>query len=227
MAQHALRREDDQRLAPVAQGLPAQQVEILRRVRGLRDLHIVLGGELDKALDAGAGMLRPLAFVAVGQQQDQPGEQVPLGFAGADELVDDGLRDVDEVAELRLPQHQRLGIVAAVTVFEAQDAGFGERRVVNFAARLALRNVFQRDVFVFVFNVDEHGVALVKGAAAGVLAAQANWDALFHQAGEGESFGHAVIDGAFPRAHFGALLEQLLHLGMDVEAFGIRREAAR
>ena len=34
MAQHALRREDDERLAPVAQGLAAQQMKILRGVEG-------------------------------------------------------------------------------------------------------------------------------------------------------------------------------------------------
>ena len=65
MAQHALGREDDQRLAPVAQSLTAQEMEILRGVGRLRDLDVVLRGELDEALDAGAGMLRALAFVAV------------------------------------------------------------------------------------------------------------------------------------------------------------------
>ena len=169
MAQHALGREDDQRLAPVAQGLAAQQMEILRGVGGLRDLDVVLRGELDEALDAGAGVFRALAFVAVGQQHDDAGEQIPLGFAGADELVDDGLRDVDEVAELRFPEDERFGIVAAVAVFEAEDAGFGESGVVDFAAGLVGRDVFQRDVFVFVLDVDEDGVALVEGAAAGVL----------------------------------------------------------
>ena len=79
-------------------------------------------GELQVALDAGAGVFRPLAFVAVRQQHDQPGEQAPLVLAGDDELIDDDLRAVGEVAELRLPQHQRFGIVAAVAVLEAQHA---------------------------------------------------------------------------------------------------------
>ncbi len=68
VAQHALRREDDERLAPVAQGLTAEEMEILRGVRGLRDLDVVFGGELNEALDAGAGVFRPLAFVTVRQQ---------------------------------------------------------------------------------------------------------------------------------------------------------------
>ena len=78
-------------------------MEILRSVGRLRDLDVVLGRELDEALDARAGMFRSLAFVAVGQKHDDAGEQVPLGFSSADELVDDGLRDINEVAELGFP----------------------------------------------------------------------------------------------------------------------------
>ena len=226
MAQHALRGEDDQRLAPVAQGLAAQQMKILRGVGRLRDLDIVFRGELEEALDAGAGVFRSLAFVAVRKKQDEAGEQVPLGFAGGDELIDDGLRDIDEVAELGFPEDEGFGIVAAVAVFEAEHAGLGESGVVDSAAGLAGRDVFQRNVFVLVFDVDQNGVALVEGAAAGVLAGEANRDAGFYQAGKGESFGHAVIDWAFARAHFGALFEKLLHFGMNVEAFGISGEVS-
>src|SRR5579883_2012617 len=71
VAQHAFRGEHDQRLAPVAQGLAAQQVEILGGVGGLADLEIVARGQLQEALDAGAGVLRSLPFVAVRQKQHQ------------------------------------------------------------------------------------------------------------------------------------------------------------
>src|ERR1035437_2940160 len=165
MAQHALGSEDNQGLAPVAQGLPAQEMEVLRGVGGLGDLDVVLGGKLDEPLDAGAGMFWPLAFVAVGQQQHDAGKKVPLGFAGADELVDDGLRDVDEVAELGFPEDERFGIVAAVSVLEAENSGYGEGGVVDFAAGLIGRDVFEGDEFVFVLDIDEDGVALVESTA--------------------------------------------------------------
>src|SRR6202140_1773700 len=109
----------------MAQSLAAEQMEILRGVGRLRDLNIVLGCELDESLDARAGMFRSLAFVAVREKHHNAREQVPLGFAGADELVDDSLCDVDEVAERGFPEAERLGVVTAVTVFEAEDAGFG------------------------------------------------------------------------------------------------------
>ena len=69
-------------------------------------------------------MFRTLALVAVGQKQNEAGEQVPLGLSGRDELIDDGLRDIGEVAELRLPEHQGFGVVAAISVFKAEHAGF-------------------------------------------------------------------------------------------------------
>src|ERR1022692_4693798 len=99
-------------------------MKILRGVRGLRDLDVVFRGQLEEALDAGAGVLRSLAFVAVREKQDYAGEQVPLGFAGGDELVDDGLRYVHEIAELGFPKDEGFGIVAAVAVFEAEHTRF-------------------------------------------------------------------------------------------------------
>src|SRR6266853_180059 len=126
MAQHAFRCEHHQRLAPVSKGLASQQVKILSGIRGLDDLNVVFGCKLNEALDTGTGMLRALAFVSVRQQHDESGEQVPLGFTGADELIDDGLRHVDEVSELSLPEDKRFGVVAAVAIFKSQHTGFRE-----------------------------------------------------------------------------------------------------
>src|SRR5271165_5929024 len=126
MAQHALWCKDDQWFAPVTQCLATKQVKILRGVGGLRDLNIVFGGKLQEALNAGAGVFRSLALVAVGKKKNEAGEQAPLGFAGRDELIDDGLPDIHEVAELGFPQDERFGIVTAVPVFEAKHAGLGK-----------------------------------------------------------------------------------------------------
>ena len=133
--------------------LPPKQMEILRRIGRLADLEIVARRQLQEAFDARAGVFRALPFVAVRQQQHDAGKQSPLVFAGADELVDDCLRDVDEVAELRLPQHQRLGIIAAVAVFETQHAGFGQRRVVDLATRLVCRDVLRAERIPASFSI--------------------------------------------------------------------------
>ena len=67
----------------------------------------------------------------VRQQQSQAGLAQPLGLARADELVDDDLRAVREVAELRLPHHQRVRVLKRVPQLEPQDAKLRERGVGN------------------------------------------------------------------------------------------------
>ena len=63
-------------------------------------------------------------------------------------------------------------------------------------------------------------MALVEGAALGVLAAEADGRAGFEERGVGEELGHAVVEGLVAGAHLHALLEELGYLGMDVEAVG-------
>ena len=94
-----------------AQDLPAEHVKHLRRRRRHAHLHVVLGAQLQEALEARGGMLRALAFVAVRQEQREAAQAAPLGLARSDELVDDDLRAVDEVAELGFPDDERDGSV--------------------------------------------------------------------------------------------------------------------
>src|SRR5207248_11378430 len=89
-------------------------------------------------------VLGPLPFEAVGQEHDQAARTQPLRLAGGDELVDDRLRAIGEVPELRFPQHQRLRIRQRVAVFESEHAEFGERWIPHLEAAavdLAPRNM--------------------------------------------------------------------------------------
>src|ERR1700732_4941809 len=99
-------------------------MKILRGGRGLADLQIVFGGQLEKAFEARAGVFRTLPLVTVRQKQNDAGGQVPFIFGCGNELIDDDLRTVDEVSELRFPGDQRLWIIAAVAILEAQDTRF-------------------------------------------------------------------------------------------------------
>jgi len=92
-------------------------MKILRGGRGLADVHVAFSGELHETLDACAGVFRALAFIAVRKQQHQATGEPPFVFAGAEELIDDDLRAVHEIPELRFPEHQRFGIVARKPVF--------------------------------------------------------------------------------------------------------------
>src|SRR6202022_2833679 len=97
------------------------------------------GGELEEALEAGGRMLGPRPLVAVGQGQGEERGLAPLGQAGDDELVDDYLGGVDEVAELGLPDDERLRRLLAVAVLEAEAAHLRQRAVVQLERRRRAR----------------------------------------------------------------------------------------
>src|SRR5207237_9261934 len=103
-------------------------MEVLRRRRAIGDADVLLRRQLQEALEAGARMLGAVALVAVRKQQRQPRRLAPLRQAGGDELVDDDLRAVDEVSELRLPQDERLGGGGRVAVLEADARVLRQRR---------------------------------------------------------------------------------------------------
>src|SRR5437899_6504032 len=217
--QHALRRKDNQRLAPRTPRLAAQHVEILSGGGGLANLHVVFGGELHKAFEAGAGMLRPLPFITMRQKHHDSGGQVPFVFARADELVDDHLGAVGKVAELGLPENKRLGIVAAEAVFESYATRFGKRRIVDLAERLVGRKMAQRQIDPLRFRINQDSVARIECAAFRVLDCEADGRAFEQQGAESQRFRKAVVDRALSVAHFRPLLEQFHNLRMSVEAF--------
>ncbi len=69
-------------------------------------------------------MFGALALVSMRQQQYDTGGQIPFVFSSGNELVDDHLRAISEISELRLPSHQCFRIVTAVTIFKSQNGGF-------------------------------------------------------------------------------------------------------
>jgi len=69
-------------------------------------------------------------FVPVREKQDDAGALTPLRLGGGDELVDDDLRAVGEVAELRLPEHEGIGPRDRVAVLEPHRGVLREQRVV-------------------------------------------------------------------------------------------------
>jgi hypothetical protein len=88
--------------------LPPERVKVVRRRARIEDPDVALCGELKEALEPRARMLRAATLIAMGKEEGQSRRLSPLGKARDDELVDDDLRPVDEIAELCLPAHQRL-----------------------------------------------------------------------------------------------------------------------
>src|SRR5207342_1615777 len=114
---------------------PPQEMEELARGRAVDDADVVLRRELEEALEARARVLGPVALVAVRQQQRQARRLAPLRQPCRDELVDDDLGAVDEVAELRLPENERLRRRRGIAVLEADAGVLRERRVVDLEGR--------------------------------------------------------------------------------------------
>lgn len=145
----------------------------------------ILIRELEVALEATGGVLGTLAVVAVGKGHDEAGALHPLDLAGGDELVDDALGVVGEVAELGLPHDEGVGGGEGVAVLEAEGAELAEGRVGDDELGLVAADVLERGVGVFVLLVVEDGVALGEGAALDVLAGNANVVALGDKGAEG------------------------------------------
>ena len=70
--QEALRRHHDKRARGRVERLAAQQMEELRGGRAVDDADVVLGGELEEALEPRARVLRAVALVAVREQEREP-----------------------------------------------------------------------------------------------------------------------------------------------------------
>ena len=200
--------------------LAPQQVEVLRRRGGVDDLHVLLGGEQQPALDARARMLRPLALEAVGQQDDEAAQPVPLVLGAGDELVDDHLGRVDEIAELSLPEHESVRVVQTEAVLEAEHAGLRQRAVEDLDRFLVLGDVHQRPVVLVRHPVVQHGVALAEGPALAVLAAQPYPVARIGGGGEGERFRRGPVDGPLSFGHVGAGCEEAPQVAVQVESLG-------
>ena len=141
------------------------------------------------------------------------------------ELVDDDLRAVREIAELRLPDHQGLRVGEAVAVFEADHRRLRQRAVDDLERRLALADVVDRDVALFGLLIDQHRVAVRERAAAAVLAGHADMRALGAQRADRQRLGGRPVD-ALAALDRGALrLELPRDLAVQVKAFGHRHRA--
>ena len=169
-------------------------------------------------------MFRTLAFIAMRQQADEAGHAQPLAFARRDELVEQNLRAIGEIAELAFPERQRVGLRERIAVFEAEHGLFREHRIDDLVMALALADMVQRHVARFVFLVDQHRMALREGAALAVLAGQADAIAVVDQRGEGQSLGGRPVDALAGFDRLAAIVEEALDRLVEVEALRNRAQ---
>ena len=96
----------------------------------------------------------------------------PLVLGGDDVLVDDDLRAVDEVAELRLPQHQRFAVGVCIPVLEPTAAYSLSRLSYTQKCAGGTGQRVERNPAVLVLVVDQGRMALAERAATAVFAEQ-------------------------------------------------------
>ena len=113
-------------------------------VLGMRHRHVVLGAHLQVALDPRGGVVRALPLVAVRQQQHDRGALAPLLLRAEMNSSTMRLRAVGEVAELGLPQHERVRPLDRVAVLEAHRRELAQQRVVDPEPGLLVGEVEQR-----------------------------------------------------------------------------------
>src|SRR5680860_139431 len=191
-------------------------MEVLCRRGRLGHLHVVLGALSEEPFKSRARVFWSLALETVRQQQDESALLQPFVLARAQELVDDDLSAVDEVAELSLPADERVTVRNRVSVVEAHRGVLAQQRVEAAETRLVSGEVVERRVLLARPVVDEHTVSLAEGSAPGVLAGQSNVDALQEERAEGEGLAVRPIDRVVLEDP-GPLLDHLLQLGMRLE----------
>src|SRR5260370_14186571 len=163
-------------------------------------------------------MLRPLALVTVRQHADEARHAQPLALARRDELVEYDLRAVGEIAELRLPHRERIGLGERIAVLEAQHRLLRQHRVDDLVAPLAVVDVIERRVAVLVFLVDQHRMTLRERAALGILTGELYRMAFAQQRAESERLAGRPVDALAGVDRLGAGGEEALDGAVDVEA---------
>src|SRR5262249_50160557 len=134
------------------------------------------------------------------------------------ELIDNHLRGIHKVSELRLPQDERTTRSDAVTVFEAESTRFGKRAVVDLEARFVSGDRCKGSPFGSGLGVHERGMSMAEGSTNRVLTGDSDRCAFNKQRPKGESLGGSPVDRYLTFNHLRASSQQPHNLRVQVEA---------
>ena len=140
-------REHHQRPVDAVERVPAQQVEVVRRVGRHGDGHRALGAQLQEPFDAAGGVVGALAFVAVREQQHHAGLCWPH-LASPEERYSSMTDWAPLTKSPNWASHSTNAsrLADGVAVLEAERRVLRERRVVDQDPFLVVGQVLQRHV---------------------------------------------------------------------------------
>jgi len=133
-AEHNSRRVDDLHITILMLTIEL----VLRRV----DMRMIIA-QLQKPFQPSRTMLGTLSIIPMRQVDNQPRTLQPFPLARRKELIDDALRIIREVPELRLPDDQTRRGYERIPKFESQDSEFGERRIARGECCLVLSEILE------------------------------------------------------------------------------------
>src|SRR5215510_12148343 len=195
-------------------------MKILGGSRRIGDLDVVLRGELEKTLQARAGMLRSHSLESVGQKQNDRTQPVPFVLCAGDELINDHLSGVDKITELGLPENQAIRTIEAVTVLKTQNSYLRKRAIINLYRRLFRSHMLEGNVQMSILVVVEHGMSLAEGATGAILPGETHAVTFASKAGEGQRLGSRPVERSFGLGHFAPDPNSPHDLGMRMKIFG-------
>mmetsp|Transcript_7917 Transcript_7917/g.23438 ORF Transcript_7917/g.23438 Transcript_7917/m.23438 type:complete len:649 (+) Transcript_7917:486-2432(+) len=250
-----LRRDDNEGLAEIAVDLPSQAVEVVGGRRAIHDLPValldlhprgplhvgdvmrILVDLLQEPFDAAGGMLGALPVVAVGKEHDKSGLAHPLVLSGGYELIDHDLGPVDEISELRLPHDEGVGVLQAVSQFEAEDREFREDGITAGELRLRVGESqflhrgrhaeltgegVEGGILLLGLLILHDGVTVAERTALNVLSGDPDVIPLQKEGSVRHGLGGPPVDVVSALGHGRACLEDLDHLAVEFEIFGDR-----
>lgn len=189
-------------------------LHLLRR----REVVRVVITKLQEPLDPSTRVLRTLSIVPVRQTHYQTRPLQPFPLSTSNELIDDALRIVRKVTELRLPHGQAVWRNEGVPELEAEGTEFGEGGVADDEAGLGGVDVVEGHVLLLVLLVVDDGVTLGESSSLDILSGDTDVDLLRGERTEGESLGRGPVN-------VGALLDGLTTASQDTPEVLVRGEA--
>ncbi len=131
MTQQTFRCDRNQRLAQRPFYLSTEHVKSLCRSGRNAYLNVVLGAQLQEALNARRTVFWSLPFIAMRQQQGQTTKPPPLMLATGQKLIYHDLGAIGKVAELGFPDNQCIRRGGRIAVLECHHRLFRQEGVVD------------------------------------------------------------------------------------------------